>query len=70
MRSFSICAALLAVTAMTGCRYDPEKAPPIKPKHEVGESFVIAGEEGKVSGSVTLEQESGVPQLTVDMHGE
>ncbi len=66
LAAFTIVAAVLA----SGCRYDPKKAPPLPGRAQSPESFVLDGEPGRISGSVDVSVTTGVPLLTVDVHGE
>jgi len=66
----AILAIVLASSVLGGCRYDPDKSPPVTKLKEPAETFVVPGSAGKEGGTVKVEEVDGVPRLTVDVYGE
>jgi hypothetical protein len=57
---------LLLSLALSGCRRDSADVAHDQPS----ESFIVEEEKGVKSGSISIDEKAGVPQLTVDVRGE
>ena len=66
IRHYCLLTGLLIALIVCGCRRDPADVAHDQPS----ESFIVDDEKGEKSGSISIDEQSGVPQLTVDVRGE